>query len=219
MYSDAETKDKQIATILRFVIDCSFRVGNEKYTKDNNSYGVTTLEARHVQTKGSEIKISFIGKKGVHNQCVFKNKKLSKNLRNKKRTLKPKDRLFRYRKGTHYYNVRPSDVNRYLRKFGDFTTKNFRTWTANIELINQLMKHPEIFANISETQTKRIVNECIDKVAHKLHNTRAVCKSNYLDPRLVETALNDNDRLRPFQKCATKEDYTSEYIRFLKNSK
>ena len=219
VYSEADTKDKQIATILRFVIDCSFRVGNEKYTKDNNSYGVTTLEARHVQTKGAEIKVSFIGKKGVHNQCVFKNKKLSKNLRNKKRTLEPKDRLFTYRKGSHYYKVRPSDVNRYLRKFGDFTTKNFRTWTANIELINQLMKHPEIFTDISETQTKRIVNECIDKVAEKLHNTRAVCKSNYLDPRLIETASNDTKRLHPFQKCATKEDYTNEYIRFLKNAK
>jgi DNA topoisomerase I len=216
MYSEAETKDKQIATILRFVIDCSFRVGNEKYTKDNKSYGVTTLEARHVQTKDSEIKVSFTGKKGVHNHCVFKNKKLSRNLKKKKRTLKPKDRLFTYRKGSRYYNVRPSDVNRYLRKFGNFTTKNFRTWTANIELIHQIMKHPEIFTDISETQKKRIANECIDKVAEKLHNTRAVCKSNYLDPRLVEATTNGTESLRAFHKCATKEDYTNEYIRYLK---
>jgi DNA topoisomerase I len=219
IYSEAETKDKQIATILRFVIDCSFRVGNEKYTRENNSYGVTTLESRHVRIKGSEIKVSFVGKKGVHNHCAFRNKKLSKNLRQKKRTLKSNDRIFTYRKGHKYFTVRPSDVNRYLRKFGNFTTKNFRTWTANVELIHQLTKNPEIFSDISETMKKRLVNECIDKVAHKLHNTRAVCKSNYLDPRIVGTAIHDTQKLRTFQKCATREDYTETYIHFLKNYK
>lgn len=217
IYSEADTKDKQIATILRFVIECSFRVGNEKYTRDNNSYGVTTLEARHVRLSDPEIKISFVGKKGVHNHCVFRNKKLSKNLRQKKRTLKPNDRLFTYRKGTKYFTVRPSDVNRYLRKFGNFTTKNFRTWTANLEFISQLTKNPEIFSDISETMKKRMVNECIDKVAHKLHNTRSVCKSNYLDPRLVDAAIYNTPILREFQTCTTREDYTETYIQFLRN--
>ena len=216
MYSEAETKEKQIATILRFVIDCSFRIGNEKYTRENKSYGVTTLESRHVRTKGTEIKVSFVGKKGVHNHCVFRNKKLSKNLRTKKKTLKPKDRLFSYRKGARYYNVRPSDVNRYLRKFGNFTTKNFRTWIANIELLHQLVKNSELFTDVSEARKTKLVNLCVDKVADKLHNTRAVCKQNYIDPRIIETAINDTKRLRPFQKCATKEDYTNEYLRFLK---
>lgn len=216
MYSEAETKEKQIATILRFVIDCSFRIGNEKYTRENKSYGVTTLESRHVRTNGTEIKVSFVGKKGVHNHCVFRNKKLSKNLRTKKKTLKPKDRLFSYRKGARYYNVRPSDVNRYLRKFGNFTTKNFRTWTANIELLHQLVKNSELFTDVSESRKTKIVNHCVDKVADKLHNTRAVCKQNYIDPRIIEIAINDTAQLQGFRNCTTKEDYTEEYLRFLK---
>ena len=31
-----ENKNKQIATILKIVIDCSFRIGNDKYTQENN---------------------------------------------------------------------------------------------------------------------------------------------------------------------------------------
>ena len=151
----------------------------------------------------------------IHN--IFqKVKKLSKNLRTKKKTLKPKDRLFSYRKGARYYNVRPSDVNRYLRKFGNFTTKNFRTWIANIELLHQLVKNSELFTDVSEARKTKLVNLCVDKVADKLHNTRAVCKQNYIDPRIIETAINDTTQLQGFRNCTTKEDYTEEYLRFLK---
>ena len=38
IYTNFESKEKQIATILMIIIDCNFRVGNEKYEKDNKSY-------------------------------------------------------------------------------------------------------------------------------------------------------------------------------------
>ena len=211
LYTEADTKNKQIATILRFVIDCSFRVGNDKYTRENKSYGVSTLESRHVTTKGPLITVEFIGKKGVKNKCSIRNKRLSKNIRKKKKTIHKNDRLFTYRKGTKYYEVRPTDVNSYLKKFGDFSTKNFRTWGANIELIHQLKK--------TDNSTKKALDECIDKVAFKLHNTRAVCKSNYLDPKVIDSFLHDTDRfLKTFRSCETKEDYTYKYIQFLKRT-
>ena len=49
--------------------------------------------------------------------------------------------------------------NRYLKQFGNFTTKNFRTWGANLEFIIQLLKY-EIPNTI--TGKKRNVNECKD---------------------------------------------------------
>jgi DNA topoisomerase I len=216
IYQEAETKDKQIAMVLRLVIDCSFRIGNEKYTRENKSYGVTTLESRHVRISGPQIKIKFRGKKGVMNECIFRNKKLSRNLRRKKHSLKNTDRIFTYRSKNNFFDIRPTDVNLYLKKFGDFTTKNFRTWCANIEFIHQLMKQSELFLDISKGSRTKIINRCIDNVAHKLHNTRSVCKSNYLDPNLLETALRFPNKLKPFRNCTTKDDYTREYIRFLK---
>ena len=216
LYTEADTKDKQIATILRFVIDCSFRVGNDKYTKENKSYGVTTLESRHVKTKGSLITVEFIGKKGVKNKCSLRNKRLSKTLRQKKKTIRKDDRLFTYRKGSKYYDVKSTDVNSYLKGFGDFSTKNFRTWSANLELIRQLKDH-DIKGIDSQSAKTKCLNECVDKVAFKLHNTRSVCKSNYLDPKVMEAFLGDTQKfLTTFRPCASSEDYTRTYIKFLK---
>ena len=56
--SHRDTKEKQIAMILKIIIDCNFRIGNDKYTKDNNSFGVSTLESRHINIKNS-VNIDF----------------------------------------------------------------------------------------------------------------------------------------------------------------
>jgi len=141
LYTEGDNKNKQIAMVLKLVIDCCFRIGNEKYTRENKSYGVTTLLANHVTLSNDNIKISFKGKKGVENKCNFKDKKLSRELRRNKRTLHKKDRLFTYRNDSCYCQVTSEDVNRYLKRFGNFSTKNFRTWNANIEFITQIIKH------------------------------------------------------------------------------
>ena len=43
LLSDNE-KRKQIAVILKLIMECHFRVGSDKYYKENKSYGTTTLE-------------------------------------------------------------------------------------------------------------------------------------------------------------------------------
>ena len=117
--------------------------------------------------------------------------------------------------------MRASDVNRYLRRFGNFTTKNFRTWSANLELIYQLQnshKRSDV-QNASDKEKKQTLHSCIDKVADKLHNTRSVCKSNYLDPKLMDAYLFDTERFfRIFKGCNTKEEYTHAFITFLRKT-
>lgn len=219
LYTEGESKEKQIALILRLVCDCGFRIGNEKYVKENKSYGVTTLQEEHVKVKGPNVTVDFIGKKGVRNVCTIKNKKLSRELRTKKRCVKKNDRLFMYRKGNCYYDVKSGDVNKYLKRFGKFSVKDFRTWTANIELISQLMK-TEVETSTSETNKKKILHEALDKVAHKLHNTRSVCKNNYIDPYVMDIFLNGTERfLKTFLACKTKDDFTRKYIALLQTQK
>ncbi len=215
LYTEKDSKNKQIAQILKIVINCCFRIGNDKYMKENKSYGVTTLKSEHIKISKDKITIDFIGKKGVRNKCSIKNKKLSKNLRKKKKTLKKDDRIFSYRKKNKYYTVKSSDVNKYLKKFGDFTTKNFRTWNANIELITQLLKFEE---DETITKRKKNVNEAVSSVAHKLHNTTSVCKKNYIDPYLIETYIDDIERFSgSFKDAFTKEEINDAYIRLLKH--
>ena len=217
LYTEGETKNKQIATILKIVINCCFRIGNDKYMKENKSYGVSTLLSKHVKINKNNISIDFIGKKGVRNQCKVNNKKLSKNLRKKKRTIKKEDRLFTYRKKNRYYDIKCTDVNKYLKQFGNFTTKNFRTWNANIELISLLLKDDQEDSGTLSKRNKKI-NEVVQKVAHKLHNTKTICRKNCIDPYLIDTYLNDTKRFYgTFKHAETREEITDQLIVLLKS--
>ena len=213
LYTEGDSKNKQIAMILKLVIECCFRVGNEKYTKENKSYGVSTLLNEHVRITNENIKISFKGKKGVRNTCSIKNKKLSRELRKKKRTLNKKERIFIYRNKNCYCHITSNDVNRYLKKFGNFSTKNFRTWSANIEFIKQIIKK-EI--GDKESDKKKNVNESIKRVAEKLHNTPSVCKSNYIDPILIDKYMkNPNRFVKHYGNNLAAEHLTDRYIEML----
>lgn len=214
LYTEGDSKNKQIAMILKLVIDCCFRIGNDKYTRENKSYGVSTLLSDHVKVTSDNIKISFKGKKGVENTCNFRDKKLSRELKRKKRTLHKKDRIFTYRNENCYCQVTSDDVNRYLKRFGNFSTKNFRTWNANIEFITQIIKQE---VGNSESAIKKSINNAVKQVADKLHNTVSVCKSNYIDPILIEKyARNPINFNRHFSTCNSKLQYTDKYIELLK---
>jgi|TARA_B100001094_G_scaffold283080_1_gene295588 DNA topoisomerase-1 len=218
LYSTRDSKEKQVAIILKLIMECQFRIGNEKYSKKYKSYGTTTLENKHIKVKRNSLIIDFIGKKKVRNTCTVKNKKVIKNLKEKKRTLRKNDRIFSYRKGDKYFNIQSSDVNNYLKQFGDFSAKNFRTWGANIEFIVQILKNcKDCNFPITKKENQNILKKSIQKVAKKLHNTESVCKSNYLDPELIKLFTIDNKGFLKQFNTKKKEELYKKYIAFLDN--
>ena len=65
--------------IVIFSDNCHFRVGCEKYKKLYNTYGVTTLDKSHIKTNPTgKLIIEFVGKKGVVNKSVVKDKNVCK---------------------------------------------------------------------------------------------------------------------------------------------
>ena len=209
MLSFNDSKKKQIAMILKMIDECNFRVGNERYVKENKSFGVCTLENQHIKLSKDSLFIDFIGKEGVRNKCKVKNKRLIKNLRTRKKQLGNKDRIFSYRSNTKYYNVSASDVNNYLKQFGDFSAKNFRTWTANTDLIKELQKPCK--------NNKKHMIESIKVVAGKMHHTPGICKKNYINKELIDMYKNNNDRFRYYFRSNTKEGISEDFIKFLKD--
>ena len=209
MISYDDSKKKQIAMILKMMDECNFRVGNERYAKENKSFGVCTLENQHVKVGKDSVVVDFIGKEGVRNTCKIKNKRLIKNLRTRKKQLGKKDRIFSYRSNTKYYNVTAGDVNRYLKQFGDFSAKNFRTWTANTDLIKELQKPCQ--------NLKKHLTESIKKVASKMHHTPGICKKNYINNELIDMYKNNNEQFKRYFRSTTKEAISDEFINFLKD--
>ena len=191
-HNEKYKKDQMIAVVLYLMIACGFRVGNEKYAAENKSYGLTTLEVRHVRIKSREgmIEIKFIGKKGVENIGVIHKKDVPivykymiKSIKNKERG----DRVFT--------GLSSDDVNEYLREIHpDITSKDIRTWNANQMFLTHIMKNHQNQGDskkvitVSEKQVKRDINIALDQVAAHLHHTRDVCKKNYIHPDFVEFA-------------------------------
>ena len=187
-----ESKNKQIAMILKIIMDCNFRIGNDRYTRDNNSFGVSTLTCKHVKRKKNLVLIDFIGKKGVRNTCVVKNKKIRNNLLTQKRKKQSDDRIFVH----DGVEIKSTDVNEYLKQLGNYTTKNFRTWGANTELIRSLLDDNDL-------------TESVDMVAQKLHHTSAICKKNYIDPKLIQFYEKNEKRFKTYFRGDVNKRFTN----------
>ena len=145
----------------------------------------------------------------------MRSKRLSRNLRIKKKTLKKDDPIFTYRRGNCWYSLKSIDVNKYLKRFGNFSSKNFRTWVANLSFITEILKYDN---PKSETQKKKNINEAVHKTAHKLNNTATVCRKNYIDPYLIDLYMNDNKGfIQSFKHASTKDELSEIYIKLLKS--
>jgi DNA topoisomerase-1 len=160
-----------IAIVIYLIINCGFRIGNEKYKTENNSFGITTLLFKHLNFYKNELTIDFIGKKGVRNISKCLNLNIIKYLKNKKKNNIEDDKVF---------SITSYDVNNFLKKYNEkLTSKDLRTWNAN-NLLIEYIKLPEI------KTAKNPVKKAIEKVAHKLHNTYHICVKSYINPILIE---------------------------------
>ena len=173
------TKNKLVAIILKVMIECQFRPGHTKYRDKYQTFGLTTLQKQHVSNKNNGLFFSFIGKKSVLNECLYKNSnvvpELQKLVKNKKNT----DDIFSHKK----LQIKPTDINNYLRPYGGITAKSIRTWDANLEFVKHSRNMNEPMAQKVAPRKKQL-KAIIEKVAKKLHHTVAICKKSYLDDGL-----------------------------------
>ena len=174
--NNSDKKSYLIGVLLKVILECNFRIGNEIYKKKYNTMGISTIERSNF--KNSEI--SFIGKKNVKNKCKINDTKLLKLLTNLKENSISKE-LFSYENNT----ISSIDVNNYLKQFGNFTTKYFRTWTANIEYIKGMN-------NVYTENFKNLSRDVIKNIATKLNHTVAICKKNYIYSELIEYSLRNS---------------------------
>ena len=96
-----------------------------------------------------------------------------------------KPELLAYKQDGRWVDVRSTDINAYVKEAmgGEFTAKDFRTWNATVLAAMALA----VSAGArSESARKRAVTRAVKEVAHYLGNTPAVCRSSYIDPRVVD---------------------------------
>ncbi len=185
-------QEKVLATIVRLLDTTLIRVGNEEYSKQNNSFGLTTLLDKHAKTDSKQVKLKFRGKSGVEHEFSISEPRLVKNIKHCQDL--PGQQLFQYRDDTgKVRDVKSTDVNRYLQEITkeDITAKDFRTWAAGRLIVKSLVKFGK---PTSEIDAERKISAAIKEVAHQLGNTIAVCRKSYVHPKLLEAYRNFSGR-------------------------
>ena len=65
------------------------------------------------------------------------------------------------------------------------------------------------------------MNNCVKKVADKLHNTPTVCKNNYLDPELIKLFTDKTNEFTTIfnykMKDINRDTINNHYLKFLKS--
>lgn len=183
-------RPKVIAAVIWLLENTLIRIGNEEYAEDNKSYGLTTLQNRHVSISDTKIKFQFKGKSGVYHNISIKNKKVAKIIRRCKDL--PGQDLFEYKDDEgNIQTVTSEDVNTYLKEVTgqEITAKDFRTWGGTV-FAATLFDKAGVYDD--ETVTKESVIETVKKVAHQLGNKPNTCKKYYIHPHVIEAYMRGN---------------------------
>jgi DNA topoisomerase-1 len=179
-------RDKVLATVVRLLDTSLIRVGNKEYVRQNGSYGLTTLRARHVDVCGSAIQFEFRGKSGIPHRVTVTEVRLARIVR--KLLDLPGQELFRYVDADgSVRSIDSSDVNAYLHEIGgeEFSAKDFRTWYATLSALQALERR----ACASKSAAKKEVTRVLGEIAKKLGNTAAICRKSYVHPVVIESFL------------------------------
>ena len=178
-------REKILAAVVRLLETTLIRVGNERYARQNGSFGLTTLRNRHVKIRGQRLQFDFRGKSGKRHRIELEDARLAAIVRRCREL--PGHELFQYldERGARQI-VTSTDVNEYLCAVsggGSYTAKDFRTWAGTVLAACALRQQP---VPQSERQQKKKVVEAVKWVAQKLGNTPSVCRKCYVHPGLIE---------------------------------
>ncbi|TMM37239.1 MAG: DNA topoisomerase IB [Actinobacteria bacterium] len=182
---DRLTADRVLAAAAKLVDLGLFRVGSDEYAKgDDATYGVTTLLPEHLRIRRTGMEFRYPAKGGVERVCSIVDDDVCRVLTQLRR--RRGSRLFRYRAGREWRELRSDDLNGYLKAASgiDMTAKDFRTWHATVLAATLLAGHDP--TGTSLTRRRRTVARVMREVAEELGNTPAVAKASYVDPRIVD---------------------------------
>ncbi len=183
-------KSQVVATVIKLLDITLIRVGNIKYAKTNDTYGLTTLRKKHISLNPeTDFKFEFQGKSHKDHRIEVSNKKLFQIV--SKCMDIPGYELFKYFDyNGKKHDITSTDINIYLHKItGDkFTAKDFRTWWATVLTLMTLENTG--YENTNSKQKEKITKAII-YTSKKLGNTPSVCRKYYIYPGVLDAYLDN----------------------------
>ena len=178
------------AAIVRLLERGLLRVGNDRYARDNHTYGLTTLRRNHVDMRGSTITFHFIGKEHlphsvtVHDQVTAKI--VGALVSAAGNDAQP---IFAVTSehGTHH--VTSAAVNAYLHAHtqAPASAKVFRTWGATVAAV-AVLAGAEPPADVSARSRERLA---VGAAATLLGDSASVTRSSYIHPAWIDVGRSE----------------------------
>ena len=183
---DGMPMERAAATAVRLLDLGYFRIGSDTYADTNGSFGLTTLEKRHVRRKGDRLVFCFVGKSGIEHCIEIDDPLAIAAVETMRRRRGGGDRLLAYKRSRLWSPVDAFTVNEYLRGTtgAEITAKDFRTWHATVLAALSLATSDE--PGTTKTSRKRAVRRAMVEVSEYLGNTPTIAKSSYVDPRVID---------------------------------
>jgi DNA topoisomerase-1 len=178
--------ERSCAAAARLLDSASLRIGGEEYATDNETYGLATLLKEHARVSKDSIRFSFTAKTKQEVRIQLVDPQVAKVIRTLKRRRGGGDDLLAWKDGRNWRDLRSEDINQYIKaRLGeDFSAKDFRTWNATV-LASTLLAQVDP-RKTGEHARKRAVAAVVKQVSEHLHNTPAVCRKSYIDPRVID---------------------------------
>jgi len=188
-------EDVIIAMAIKLMDIGHFRIGSDQYREEHDSFGVSNLMPKHLHLvkKSKTLYIAFKGKSGVKNELSLS---LSLPFTSLLWKLKldaeqhESDHLFHWLNDdslSKSQSLRSHHINDFIQQYGPFSAKDFRTYSANVELLKCLLPWASSNDPAMSTlkQRKSILKDCVSSVAALLHHTVSNSRKAYMYPLII----------------------------------
>jgi DNA topoisomerase I len=181
-HDDAEhlSASKVIAAIIRLLEHGLFRVGNERYARDNHTYGLTTIKREHVTLKGRAVTFDFVGKEHIPHHVTITDRDVVKIIAALLAQPAPREsELFVAGGSGAPHGIHSTEVNAYLHQHTNApaTAKVFRTWGATAAAATVVAG-----AKTNAGGGRTVEAAAVNAAAQLLGDTPAVTRRSYVHP-------------------------------------
>lgn len=209
--ADKLSRVKLISLIIKIVMICGFRIGNLKYQKLYNSFGISNIHTKHVKQTKNGLVIKFLGKKGVVNECIITNAFLISEIKKLLVGKKPRDYVFSC-DGV----IRAIEINNWLKKYDKhITSKMFRTYVTNTMFIEFMRDKGSAAKHDLKTRKKNVV-DAMKIISCQINNTPNICRKEYLFIEILNLYLEHPIKYnKHFNNCKSAETCFLNYLKQL----
>jgi DNA topoisomerase IB len=198
-------RDRTLALAIRLLDIGLFRVGWDRYARDNGHVGLTTLRRGNVTLRGPEVHFDFVAKSGKRRRMIVRDPQSVAALAELKRHRGVPDELLVYRSKHGWQRIHAPDVNNALRTWGEgpYSAKEFRTWSATVLAAVALAREHK-----TGKRGPRAVSRAVREVSSALGNTPPVARASYIAPRVI--TLFQSDQVIELPEVARPVEFTLE---------